>query len=164
MDNKNNSYKIYISKSKIKVFIICFGLSFFAHLLSSFVYGDFKVKIDELSLFRKQELRYEKCRRTTFYVEICEKPEWTLSKSYVKKITFNPLYGEKYSRSFSDEKFIYKDYVLKSKKWNTIKKVEYIVMCSLINLHLIVLSGCILFVLFFGAKFLINNFQIKLKA
>jgi hypothetical protein len=82
---------------------------------------------------------------------------------YVKRITFNPFYGKEYYKKYAGEKFIYANYMRDENQWNSVAKGEFIWMCSLYNLHLTLFFGFMLFIIFLGIKFLITNFQLKLK-
>lgn len=95
---------------------------------------------------------------------------------YVKRITFNPFYGKEYYKKYAGEKFSYANYIfgdnyrafttngkLKKNQWTSVAKGEFILMCSFYNLHFTLFFGFMLFIIFLGIKFLITNFQIKLK-
>ncbi|MDA7728782.1 hypothetical protein N8838_01360 [Flavobacteriales bacterium] len=82
---------------------------------------------------------------------------------FIKSITFNPFYGKEYYKKYAGEKFIYANYMRDENQWNSVAKGEFIWMCSLYNLHLTLFFGFMLFIIFLGIKFLITNFQLKLK-
>jgi hypothetical protein len=211
--NKNKRISLHISKSKIKAFIICVGLSFVTQIFLNIIYGDYDVEKHKISSVADAEWKQsEQLRKSTedrekwckenppredensnTFVSVkrilsgCDESTYIRgvyipSKNYlnngdnkvypkiysdydlyVKRITFNPFYGKKYYKKYAGEKFIYADYRMGRNQWNSAAKGEYILMCSLYNLHFTLFFGFILFIVVLGIKFLINNFQLKLK-
>ena len=210
---KKKKTSLNISKSKIKTFIICVGLSFITHLSLNIIYGDYDVEKHKISSVADAERKQsEQLRKSTedrekwckenppredensnAFVSIkrifsgCDESTYIMgvyipSKNhlnngdnkvapkyysyndfYVKRITFNPFYGKEYYKKYAGEKFIYANYIRDENQWNSAAKGEYILMCSLYNLHLTLFFGFMLFIIFLGIKFLITNFQLKLK-
>jgi hypothetical protein len=208
---KKKKTSLNISKSKIKTFIICVGLSFITNLSLNIIYGDYDVeKHKKASVASAEWKESEKIRKSAEaeekwckenpprkddndFVNVkrvlngCVESSYSLgvyfphlnkfnnlervappkyysfNDFYVKSITFNPFYGKEYYKKYAGEKFIYANYIRDENQWNSVAKGEFILMCSLYNLHLTLFFGFMLFIIFLGIKFLITNFQLKLK-
>ncbi len=211
VESKKKKTSLYISKSKIKAFIICVGLSFITNLSLNIIYGYYDVEKHKKAsianaewkeserIQKSTEAREKWCKenpprddestsiaiKRTFSgcdessyigdVYISNKnylnngnnrvaPKYYSNNDfYVKSITFNPFYGKEYYKKYSGEKFIYANYIRDENQWTSIAKGGFILMCSLYNLHLSLFFGFMLFIIFLGIKFLITNFQLKLK-